>query len=96
MDNGTIRELRRANGAYNIDIARRVSQQISLRRLVKLRQILEIGDGLAYLHCEGIIHGDLRGVRWEHPATRGFLLIRSASQTYWWMIRGTHVSQILV
>ncbi|KAJ7894555.1 kinase-like domain-containing protein [Mycena leptocephala] len=47
MENGTICELRRANGAYNIDIARR---------------ILEIGDGLAYLRCEGIIHGDLRGI----------------------------------
>ncbi|KAJ6601110.1 kinase-like domain-containing protein [Mycena vulgaris] len=46
MENGTIRELRRVNGALNINIPRR---------------ILEIGDGLAYLHSEGIIHGDLRG-----------------------------------
>ncbi|KAJ7447217.1 kinase-like domain-containing protein, partial [Mycena latifolia] len=46
MQNGTIRELRRINGAHNIDIPCR---------------ILEIGDGLAYLHSEGIIHGDLRG-----------------------------------
>ncbi|KAJ7224696.1 kinase-like domain-containing protein [Mycena pura] len=46
MQNGTICELRRLNGAQNINIPRR---------------IIEISEGLAYLHSEGIIHGDLRG-----------------------------------
>ncbi|KAG6832065.1 hypothetical protein H0H92_005487 [Tricholoma furcatifolium] len=46
MRHGTILDLRAANGASNINIEKR---------------LLEIAEGLEYLHSEGVIHGDLRG-----------------------------------
>ncbi|KAG6817813.1 hypothetical protein H0H87_003221 [Tephrocybe sp. NHM501043] len=46
MRHGTILDLRAANGASNINIEKR---------------LLEIAEGLEYLHSEGVVHGDLRG-----------------------------------
>ncbi|KAG6910301.1 hypothetical protein DXG01_011698 [Tephrocybe rancida] len=46
MRHGTILDLRAANGASNINIEKR---------------LVEIAEGLEYLHSEGVVHGDLRG-----------------------------------
>ena len=49
-------------------------------------QIHEIAEGLAYLHSEGVIHGDLRGVRyrfWFRYSYVAFLTNLSNSPIYW-------------
>jgi serine/threonine protein kinase len=53
-----------STGPRNVDIDRLVSSCISdfpIRAALNHHQLLEIAEGAAYLHSEGIVHGDLRG-----------------------------------
>ncbi|KAJ7574471.1 kinase-like domain-containing protein, partial [Mycena floridula] len=59
MKNGTILNYLSANGHANIE--RRVRKVGFDCAWLKVLQILEIAQGLQYLHSQGIVHGDLRG-----------------------------------
>lgn len=67
MANGTINEFVNTHGEANRFKLVRVLF-VSLRsslRIMRLLQLADVASGLIYLHDQGIIHKDLKGVRFR-------------------------------
>jgi serine/threonine protein kinase len=64
MENGTLAQWRK-KAIPSVAVIEQLVGFCSFLRLWKvmtLCKILEVAHGIAYIHSEGIVHGDLRGV----------------------------------
>jgi serine/threonine protein kinase len=62
-ENGSAREFIKKNPTTNrLTLVRTHRISSGLSRLPLILKVREIAEGLTYLHREGIVHGDIRGV----------------------------------
>ena len=64
MKNGTLAQWRKNTNPSVTEVEKRV-RFFSICRswvLIHRRKILEVAKGIKYIHSEGVVHGDLRGV----------------------------------
>ena len=66
MKNGTLAQWRKNTNPSIAQITERVWFSFLLLSFIitHLSKILEVAQGMEYIHSEGVVHGDLRGVCW--------------------------------
>jgi serine/threonine protein kinase len=66
MKNGTLAQWRTTTNPSIAQITERVwfFLPLALHRCLLSRKMLEVAQGMEYIHSEGVVHGDLRGVRY--------------------------------
>ena len=64
MKNGTLAQWRKYANPSVTEVEKRVWLSVLLLfvDIHPVRKILEVAQGLEYIHSEGVVHGDLRGV----------------------------------
>ena len=66
MTNGTLSQWRHKNQPVVADIHRRVRFRcivVQSGEISDVRQMFEVAQAIEYIHAEGVVHGDLKGVR---------------------------------
>jgi serine/threonine protein kinase len=74
MKNGTLAQWRKNTDPSIAQITERVwfFLLLALHRCSLSRKILEVAQGMEYIHSEGVVHGDLRGVRYIKHASLSY------------------------
>ena len=63
MKNGTIAQWRKTANPSTLKIGERVRlSNLQPLMILTFLQMLEVAQGIQYIHSEGVVHGDLRGV----------------------------------
>ena len=87
MKNGTLAQWRKYANPSVTEVEKRVRLSVLLLfvDIHSVRKILEVAQGLEYIHSEGVVHGDLRGVLYlNHNTLRYWPYFAGQCPVGWW------------